>query len=46
MIASVPVERVQGIANAIDKSTAGTAEPSKEFERLVARIKPVKSRPM
>jgi uncharacterized protein (DUF169 family) len=44
MIASVPVEKVQGIANAIDKSTAGTAEPSKEFERLIARIKPVKDR--
>ena len=42
MIASVPVEKVQAIADAIDKSTAGTAEPSREFERLVARIRPVK----
>jgi uncharacterized protein (DUF169 family) len=40
MIASVPVEKIQGIADAIDKSTAGTAEPSKQFEALVARIKP------
>jgi translation elongation factor EF-G len=44
MIASVPVEKAQGIADAIDKSTAGTAEPSKEFERLIARIKPVSNR--
>lgn len=42
MIASVPVEKVQGIADAIDKSTAGTAEPSRQFEALIARIKPVK----
>jgi uncharacterized protein (DUF169 family) len=39
MIASVPVEKVQGIADAIDKSTAGTAEPSRQFEMLVARMK-------
>ena len=42
MIASVPVEKVQGIADAIDKSTAGTAKPSRQFEALIARIKPVK----
>ena len=42
MIASVPVEKVQGISDAIDKSTAGTAEPSRQFEVLIARIKPVK----
>ncbi len=42
MIASVPVEKVQGIADAVDKSTAGTAEPSRQFEALIARIRPVK----
>jgi uncharacterized protein (DUF169 family) len=42
IIASVPMEKIQGIADAISKSTAGTAEPSKQFETLVARIKPVK----
>jgi uncharacterized protein (DUF169 family) len=42
MIASIPIEKVQGIADAIDKSTAGTAEPSRQFEALFARIKPAK----
>jgi uncharacterized protein (DUF169 family) len=42
MIVSVPVEKIQGIADAIDKSTAGTAKPSRQFEEMVARIRPVK----
>ena len=42
IIVSVPTEKIQGIADAISKSTAGTAEPSRQFEKLVARIKPVK----
>jgi uncharacterized protein (DUF169 family) len=42
MIASVPTEKIQGIADAIDKSTAGTARPSSQFEGLIARIIPVK----
>jgi len=41
IIASVPAEKILGIADAIGKSTAGTAEPSKQFEALVARIKSV-----
>jgi len=41
MIVSVPVEKIQGIADAIDKSTAGTAKPSRQFEKMVARIRPV-----
>lgn len=41
MIASVPAEKVQGIADAIDESTAGTANPSRQFERMIARIRPV-----
>jgi len=40
VIASIPAEKIQGIAEAISKSTAGTAEPSRQFEALVARIKP------
>lgn len=39
MIASVPVEKIQGIADAIDKSTAGTAESSREFRQMTERIK-------
>jgi uncharacterized protein (DUF169 family) len=34
MIASVPVEKIQGIADAINKSTAGTAKPSSEFVKM------------
>jgi uncharacterized protein (DUF169 family) len=34
IIASVPAEKIRGIADAIDKSTAGTARTSREFERL------------
>jgi len=39
MIASVPVEKVEGIADAIDKSTAGTAKPSREFEEITAMLR-------
>ena len=39
MIVSVPMEKIQGIADAIDKSTAGTAESSSEFMRMTERIK-------
>ena len=42
MISSISVKKIQGIADAINKSTAGTAQPSKRFEALVARIKPAK----
>ncbi len=42
MIATVPVEKVQGIADAIDKSTAGTAAPSRQFEQMTARVRRVK----
>jgi translation elongation factor EF-G len=38
LIASVPVEKIQGIADAIDKSTAGTAESSREFKEMTQRI--------
>jgi uncharacterized protein (DUF169 family) len=42
MIASVPVEKIAGIADAIHRSTAGTAKPSRQFEKMVARIRPVR----
>lgn len=38
MFATVPVEKVQGIANAIDKSTAGTAKPSSEFTKMTEEM--------
>jgi uncharacterized protein (DUF169 family) len=44
MIVSVPVEKIQGIADAIDKSTAGTAESSSEFRKMTERIKSVRER--
>jgi len=39
MIASIPSERIKGIADAIDLSTAGLAKPSEEFERLTERMR-------
>ncbi len=42
MIASFPAEQIQGVADAIDKSTAGTAESSEQFKALVARMRPGK----
>ncbi|MDM8001214.1 MAG: DUF169 domain-containing protein [Dehalococcoidia bacterium] len=44
MIATVPVEKVQGIADAIDKSTAGTARPSEDFEKIIASIKAMRNK--
>lgn len=38
LVASVPVEKVQSIADAIDKSTAGTAATSREFEKMTRAI--------
>lgn len=35
MVASIPVERINGIADAVDRSTAGTAETSEEFKKAV-----------
>lgn len=42
MIASIPVEKIQGIADAIDESTAGIAKPSRRFEEVTAMIRSVK----
>jgi uncharacterized protein (DUF169 family) len=44
LIATVPVEKVQGIADAIDKSTAGTARPSKDFEKITASIRAMRNK--
>lgn len=33
LIVSIPFERLEGIAEAIDLSTAGTAEPSESWKR-------------
>lgn len=41
MIASVLAEKLQGIADATDKSTAGTAKPFWEFEEVAAKIRSV-----
>jgi uncharacterized protein (DUF169 family) len=38
MFASVPIEKIQGIADAIDKSTAGTAKPSSQFVEMTGRM--------
>jgi len=38
MIASVPLEKIKGIADAIGKSTAGTAKPSSEFTNMTERM--------
>jgi uncharacterized protein (DUF169 family) len=38
MIASVPVEKIRGIADAIDRSTAGTAKPSSQFAKMTERM--------
>lgn len=42
MIATVPVERIQGIADAIEKTTAGTAKPSKQFEEIISKMRRVR----
>ena len=38
MVASIPWERIRGIADAIDFSTAGRAEPSEKFEMMTEKI--------
>ncbi|MHC1582315.1 MAG: hypothetical protein ACXQT5_04905 [Candidatus Syntropharchaeia archaeon] len=38
MVASIPWERIRGIADAIDLSTAGLARLSEKFERLTERM--------
>ncbi len=39
MAASIPWERIRGIAEAVEFSTAGRAEPSEKFEMMTERMK-------
>jgi uncharacterized protein (DUF169 family) len=39
MIATVPAEQIEGIAAAVDKTTAGTAATSEQFEKMTASIR-------
>jgi hypothetical protein len=39
MIATVPAEQIDGIAAAVDKTTAGTAATSEQFEKLTATMR-------
>lgn len=39
LVASIPWERVKGIAEAVKVSTAGTAEPSEQFKRMTERMR-------
>ncbi len=39
MVASIPWERIRGIAEAVDLSTAGRAKPSEKFERMTEKMK-------
>ncbi|MGD0658161.1 MAG: DUF169 domain-containing protein [Syntrophorhabdales bacterium] len=38
MIATFPAEKIQGVADATDRSTAGTAPSSDHFKAMVARV--------
>ena len=39
MAASIPWERIRGIAEAVEFSTAGRAEPSEKFKMMTERMK-------
>jgi len=39
MVVSIPIERIAGIADAVDKSTAGTAETSREFKAMSEKMR-------
>ena len=39
MIATIPAEQMEGIAAAVDKTTAGTAATSEQFEKLTSAMK-------
>jgi uncharacterized protein (DUF169 family) len=38
MVATIPVEKIQGIGDAVDKSTAGTAKPSSQFVKMTEKM--------
>ncbi len=39
MVASIPVEQLRGLAEAVPLSTAGTAEPSEQFRRMTEKMR-------
>jgi uncharacterized protein (DUF169 family) len=39
MAASIPWERIRGIGEAVEFSTAGRAEPSEKFEMMMEKIR-------
>jgi uncharacterized protein (DUF169 family) len=39
MVASIPVEKLRGIAEAVPLSTAGTAEPSEQFHQMTEEMR-------
>ncbi|KAF5415236.1 MAG: hypothetical protein C5S38_04190 [Candidatus Methanophagaceae archaeon] len=39
MVASIPWERIRGIAEAVEFSTAGRAESSEKFEMMTEKIR-------
>jgi len=39
MVASIPLERIRGIAEAVEFSTAGRAESSEKFEMMTEKIR-------
>jgi uncharacterized protein (DUF169 family) len=39
LVASIPWERIRRIAEAVEFSTAGTAEPSEQFKRMTERMR-------
>jgi hypothetical protein len=38
MVAKIPVEKIRGIADAVDKSAAGTAKPSSQFVKMTEKM--------
>jgi uncharacterized protein (DUF169 family) len=39
MTVPIPIERIAGVADAVDKSTAGTAETSSEFKEMTEKMR-------
>jgi uncharacterized protein (DUF169 family) len=39
MVASIPFERIRGIAEAVEFSTAGSAKPSEQFKRMTEKMR-------
>jgi uncharacterized protein (DUF169 family) len=39
MTVSIPIERIAGVADAVDKSTAGTAKTSEKFKKMTEKMR-------